>query len=66
MIADLELVTFKLDCGAEVTLRVWVDTANCRERDGRCMTAREIAGALWLALRESEASEGVRRPNTSL
>lgn len=48
----LDEVRFKLACGADVTVRVTVDWANCRDRDGRCMTAEEIAGIIWLALAE--------------
>jgi hypothetical protein len=36
-----------LACGARLTVRVVVDTANCRERDGLCPTADQIAARLW-------------------
>lgn len=47
-----ECVEFRLACGARVMVRVVVDGADCQERDGRCMTAAEIAGVIWLALQE--------------
>lgn len=40
-------VSFELDCGARVTIRVIVDTAECRRRDGQCWTAERIAAQLW-------------------
>jgi hypothetical protein len=54
----LDEVSVTLVCGAEVTLRVIVDTANCRLRDGLCMTAEDVAGAIWLALQEAELTAG--------
>lgn len=52
---NLDQVELQLDCGARVYLRVVVDTADCRRRDGACMTAAEIAGAIWMALQEQPA-----------
>lgn len=50
----LDEVSFKLACGADVRVRVIVDTANCREPHGACLTAEQIAGELWLALAGAE------------
>jgi hypothetical protein len=36
-----------LACGAELTVRVIVDPANCRAHDGQCPTADDIAGLIW-------------------
>lgn len=59
---EREAVTFKLTCGAEVTVRVVVDAANCRDRDGACMTAREIAAVLWLAVNDPELAPTTPEP----
>lgn len=48
-------VVFELECGARVTLRVRVAVRECRAGDGRCPTAVEIAGLIWLALQDEEA-----------
>lgn len=36
-----------LACGAQLTVRLIVDPANCRRRDGRCPTADDIGALLW-------------------
>lgn len=57
-----DAISFKLACGAEVTVRVVVDAANCRERDGACMTAREIAALLWMAVHDPELAPTSTEP----
>lgn len=53
-------LTLKLACGAELTLRVWVDPANCRLRDGGCPSAEEIMSMIWMALQDERAPSTTR------
>lgn len=47
-------VRMKLDCGASVILTVRVDRRGCMQGGAECPTAADVAGMIWLSLKEEE------------
>ena len=48
-----ELV-IELACGARLSVRLVVDPAHCRARDGLCPSADQLAAELWAQVHVSE------------
>lgn len=50
-----ELV-IELACGARLVVHLVVDPAHCREQDGLCPTADQLAGQLWALVHVDESA----------